>query len=129
MSLVDEILNFYFSLPKTFSPPNDVEVIFPFNYPETRRVMETFYRKYYNDTAPRTLLLGINLGRNGAGLTGVCFTDPILMEEKCGISNNPGKTQRAECHVHLRGGGSVRRAESVLRRFPFQYCSAVRTVA
>ena len=87
MSLADEILNFYFSLPKTFSPPNGVEVIFPFDNPETRRVMETFYRKYYNDTDLRTLLLGINPGRNGAGLTGVGFTDPILMEEKCGIPN------------------------------------------
>ncbi len=87
MSLADKILNFYFSLPKTFSPPNGVEVIFPFDDPETRRVMETFYWKYYNDARPRTLLLGINPGRNGAGLTGVGFTDPILMKEKCGISN------------------------------------------
>jgi len=87
MTLADEILNFYFSLPKTFSPPNGVEVIFPFDNPETRRVMETFYRKYYDDTRPRRLLLGINPGRHGAGLTGVGFTDPILMEEKCGIPN------------------------------------------
>jgi len=88
VSLADEILNFYFSLPKTFTLPNNVEVIFPFDNPETRRVMETFYRKYYSDIRPRTLLLGINPGRYGAGLTGVGFTDPILMEEKCGIANS-----------------------------------------
>lgn len=87
MSLADEILNFYFSLPQTFSPPNGIEVIFPFDNPETRRVMEIFYRKYYDNGAPRTLLFGINPGRNGAGLTGIGFTDPILIEEKCGIAN------------------------------------------
>jgi len=88
VSLADEILNFYFSLPKTFSPPNGVKVIFPFDNAETRRVMKTFYRKYYSDARPRTLLMGINPGRHGAGLTGVGFTDPILMEEKCGIANS-----------------------------------------
>jgi len=87
MTLAAYILDFYFSLPKNLTPPNGVEVIFPFDNPETRRVMEAFYRKYYDDTRPRRLLFGINPGRNGAGLTGVGFTDPILMEEKCGIPN------------------------------------------
>ena len=87
MKLSEQILDFYFSLPKTFSPPNGVEIIYPYDIPETRRVMETFYRKYYDDTRPRRLLFGINPGRHGAGLTGVGFTDPILMEEKCGIAN------------------------------------------
>ncbi len=87
MILSDAILDFYFSLPKHFDPPNGVKVIYPFDRPETRRVMETFYRKYYDDSRPRTLLFGINPGRNGAGLTGVGFTDPILMETVCGIPN------------------------------------------
>ncbi len=87
MKLSEQILDFYFSLPKNFSPPNGVEIIYPYDIPETRRVMETFYRKYYDDTRPRRLLFGINPGRHGAGLTGVGFTDPILMEEKCGIAN------------------------------------------
>ena len=87
MRLADRILDFYFSLPKDFDPPGGVEIIYPYDNPETRRVMEAFYRKYYDDTRPRTLLFGINPGRNGAGLTGVGFTDPILMETKCGIAN------------------------------------------
>ena len=88
MQLSNKILDFYFSLPKSFNPPNGVEIIYPYDHPETRRVMEVFYTKYYNDTRPRTLLFGINPGRHGAGLTGVGFTDPILMEEKCGIANS-----------------------------------------
>jgi len=88
MQLSDRILDFYFSLPKAFNPPNGVKIIYPYDNPETRRVMEAFYSKYYDDTRPRTLLFGINPGRYGAGLTGVGFTDPILIEEKCGIANS-----------------------------------------
>ncbi len=87
MQFSEQILDFYFSLQKDFDPPNGVEIIYPYDKPETRRVMEAFYGKYYSDTRPRTLLFGINPGRHGAGLTGVSFTDPILIEEKCGIAN------------------------------------------
>ena len=34
-----------------------------------------FYRQFYNDNNTRKLILGINPGRHGAGLTGVPFTD------------------------------------------------------
>ncbi len=88
MHLADRILAFYDALPRAFAPPEGVEVIFPFDRSETRRVMEAFYGKYYADTRSRTLLLGINPGRFGAGLTGVGFTDPVLMREKCGIEND-----------------------------------------
>jgi len=87
MLFAEQVLNFYFTLPHTFHPPRGVEVIFPFDTPETRRVMEVFYNKYYADTRKRTLIFGINPGRHGAGITGIGFTDPILLEEKCGIAN------------------------------------------
>ena len=87
MALSEEILDFYFHLPKEHQVPNGVEVIFPFDQAETRRVMETFYRKYYDDEDSRTLIFGINPGRHGAGITGIGFTDPILLEKKCGIPN------------------------------------------
>jgi hypothetical protein len=64
-----------------------VKVIFPFDHPETQRVMRLFFTKYYHDTRSRTLIFGINPGRHGAGITGIGFTDPILLEEKCGIAN------------------------------------------
>ena len=87
MSFATQVLDFYFSLPNSFTPPNGVETIFPFENPETRRVMELFFNKYYADDNPRTLIFGINPGRHGAGITGIGFTDPILLEEKCGIAN------------------------------------------
>jgi len=55
--------------------------------------MTGFYNKYYSDNRPRTLMLGINPGRFGAGLTGVPFTDPIRLEEVCGIKNSFAKKQ------------------------------------
>jgi len=45
-----------------------------------------FYVKYYSDNNPRKIILGINPGRHGAGLTGIPFTDTIRLTEKCGIA-------------------------------------------
>ncbi len=88
VTLAEQILAFYFSLPDTFSPPNGVKIIHPFRYEETKRVMRLFFERYYNDTNPRTLIFGINPGRHGAGVTGVGFSDPILLEERLGIENS-----------------------------------------
>lgn len=47
---------------------------------------EAFYRKFYGDNLRRGIILGINPGRFGAGLTGVPFTDPGRLANPCGIS-------------------------------------------
>ena len=91
--LAEEILEFYFSLPEPRDLPKGIEVIYPFENEETRRVMRLFYEKYYSDTNSRHILFGINPGRNGAGVTGVGFTDPVLMEEICHIPNSLEKTK------------------------------------
>lgn len=44
-----------------------------------------FYQKYYNDTQPRHLILGINPGRFGSGQTGISFTDPKRLQANCHI--------------------------------------------
>jgi hypothetical protein len=46
-----------------------------------------FYHKYYNDNYPRRIILGINPGRLGGGLTGIPFTDPVNLEKHCDIKN------------------------------------------
>jgi hypothetical protein len=48
-------------------------------------IAEKFYQKYYSDNKPRHLILGINPGRFGAGLTGIPFTDPKRLESECQI--------------------------------------------
>ena len=49
------------------------------------KVSSEFYRKFYSDNNQRRLILGINPGRFGAGLTGVPFTDPKRLRSACGI--------------------------------------------
>ncbi len=55
--------------------------------------MELFFTKYFSDSEVRVALFGINPGRFGAGVTGTPFTDPIRLEEVCGISNQFKKRQ------------------------------------
>ncbi len=57
-------------------------------YSDSKEILDlckAFYTKYYDDTNPRKLILGINPGRLGAGSTGIPFTDTKRLNEKCGI--------------------------------------------
>ena len=66
--------------------PPGFRIMNPFQEnPTALECSEAFYRKYYQDSHPRHLILGINPGRFGAGLTGVPFTDPKRLMEVCGI--------------------------------------------
>jgi hypothetical protein len=53
--------------------------------PEVVRIISEFYLKFYNDNKPRHLILGINPGRFGGGVTGIPFTDTKRLRNKCGI--------------------------------------------
>jgi len=59
--------------------PRGVEVLNPYTDPTVRAICQTFYHRYYADSGPRTLIMGINPGRFGGGVTGVPFTDPIAL--------------------------------------------------
>ena len=63
-------------------------MINPYTEPEVIRVVRLFCNKFYQGTSPRTLILGINPGRFGAGITGISFTDPVALEENCGMENS-----------------------------------------
>ena len=81
----------------------------PYRHQKTLRLCGSFYRHYFNDDNPRTLLLGINPGRFGAGLTGICFTDPIKLENDCGIANDLEKKPELSADfiyrmIHAYGG-------------------------
>jgi hypothetical protein len=52
----------------------------------------SFYKKYYNDSLHRHLILGINPGRFGGGVTGIPFTDTKRLVEKCCISYHGKET-------------------------------------
>ncbi|MEO1258045.1 MAG: uracil-DNA glycosylase family protein [Bacteroidota bacterium] len=79
----DQLLN---NLP---SLPPEVAWLLPYKeLPETAQLTKLFLNKYYNDENPRTLVLGINPGRFGAGITNVAFTDPLHLEQFCGIKSS-----------------------------------------
>lgn len=64
-----------------------VTIMNPYINQDTWATASRFYEKFYNDKEPRGYIFGINPGRFGAGMTGVPFTDPIRLAEKCGIPN------------------------------------------
>ncbi len=111
MTFGDEVKAFYKSLKIPTGLPKDVDALYPFGNPETWLVIEQFFQKFYNDSNPRILLMGINPGRFGAGLTGIGFTDPIRLEEECGIANNFQKKAELSSKfiydvIHAYGGPS-----------------------
>jgi hypothetical protein len=82
----DKIISFCFSLDFNGSLPDGISVMNPFrNNPRTMAVVSQFYRKFYTDNKERRLILGINPGRFGAGITGIPFTDTVRLREKCGL--------------------------------------------
>ncbi len=69
--------------------PDGISVMNPFRgkHADTiRDVTSRFYQKFYPDEQSRHLILGINPGRFGAGVTGVPFTDTKRMRDVCGIN-------------------------------------------
>jgi hypothetical protein len=71
--------------------PTNIRIMNPFREEENAlRISSEFYKKYYNDDNKRHLILGINPGRFGGGLTGVPFTDPKRLKSECHI-NYEGK--------------------------------------
>lgn len=90
--LLEHVLSFSLKGTKL---PKGIGVLDPFNGPnaeEVRRIVTLFHRKYYSDDRPRTLMLGINPGRLGAGSTGLSFTDTKRCESDLGIPVNGLRT-------------------------------------
>ncbi len=90
MNWSEHLVNFY----KDLKPPSlqgGMEWMHPHISPEVADVAGSFYNKFFNDRHPRLILLGINPGRFGAGVTGINFTAPRQLDE-VGISH-PFKNQ------------------------------------
>ncbi len=54
--------------------------------PAIMEVVKEFYKKFYDDNNSRYLILGINPGRHGAGVTGIPFSDTKRLAEFCGVN-------------------------------------------
>ena len=87
MHLSNQILAFLSQLQLTIKLPKGVSAMNPYRIPAAWKLCEQFYKKYYSDNERRALILGINPGRFGGGITGIPFTDPLTLEKECGIEN------------------------------------------
>ena len=82
----DNILSFFKNLELNIELPHDIEVMNPFLDAATMQVCKQFYQKYYSDNNLRRMIIGINPGRFGGGITGIPFTDPIRLKKECDMS-------------------------------------------
>jgi Domain of unknown function (DUF4918) len=83
----EQILDFLFTVKLPFAIPEGIEVLYPFDDDVVREVCTRFYKQFYHHRHQRRLLIGINPGRFGGGVTGIPFTDPIRLESKCHIAS------------------------------------------
>lgn len=91
MLLSDKLIKFYLNLQPPVKLPRGIELLFPQQSNEVQKITKLFFRKFYADKKPRRLLLGINPGRFGAGITGINFTAPKQLKDNCSI-RHPFKT-------------------------------------
>ena len=67
--------------------PQNYKLMNPFAQGIALDLSREFYNKFYSDQKHRTLILGINPGRHGAGLTGIPFTDSKHLENVLQINS------------------------------------------
>ncbi|MET0636589.1 MAG: uracil-DNA glycosylase family protein [Chitinophagaceae bacterium] len=88
MTFAQRAIRFHKNLTYTGGAlPPGIRIMNPFKEnPEALRVTSEFLEKYFDDNRKRHLILGINPGRFGAGLTGIGFTDPKRLVSECHIA-------------------------------------------
>jgi len=88
MTFADKVISFNKNLAYTGPAlPEGIRIMNPFKeFAQTMTIADAFYHKYYNDNDARHLILGINPGRFGGGITGIPFTDPKRLVSECHIA-------------------------------------------
>lgn len=73
----------------------------PYTDARIQAYVRKFLDNFFSDNRERTLILGINPGRFGSGITGVTFTDPVALADECGISNDlPRKRELSSIFIY-----------------------------
>lgn len=86
-TFADRVIRFNRNIRFTGTLPKGIRIMNPFReIPGAAATAAAFYHKYYGDNNKRHLVLGINPGRFGGGLTGIPFTDPKRLVDSCGIT-------------------------------------------
>lgn len=83
-TFAEKIISFNKEVAFKGSLPKGISIMNPFKEnPEALKISSQFYKKFYNDHHQRHIILGINPGRFGAGVTGVPFTDTKRLISEC----------------------------------------------
>lgn len=90
-TLAAQLIKFYSELVPP-EVPGGIHILHPHPNHEVMRVVSAFFARFYNDNKRRKLMLGINPGRFGAGITGVNFTGPRQLKENCNIDHPWGNS-------------------------------------
>ncbi len=87
MTFANKVIAFNRQLVFTDPLPAGIRMMNPFRENEqVEATITAFYKKFYNDNNKRHLILGINPGRFGGGVTGIPFTDTKRLTAECGIA-------------------------------------------
>lgn len=89
-TFAEKAIKYFTRLKAPVKLPAKIEITNPYKSKDAKRIVKEFFEKYFNDNIERIFIFGINPGRFGGGLTGISFTDPVALKEKCGINNNLG---------------------------------------
>lgn len=85
-TFADKIISFNKNIAFNGLLPKGISIMNPFKEnKEAMFISSKFYKKYYDDHSQRHIILGINPGRFGAGVTGVPFTDTKRLFNECGL--------------------------------------------
>ncbi|HVW95509.1 MAG TPA: uracil-DNA glycosylase family protein [Mucilaginibacter sp.] len=86
MNFGQKVIRFNKQLEFNGELPPGINIMNPFKENDTvNTIAEQFYTKYYSDGNKRHLILGINPGRFGGGVTGIPFTDSKRLKAVCDI--------------------------------------------
>lgn len=86
-SFADNLISFYKTLAPPKGLPNKIEILFPLKNKEVLDLVSVFLKTFYSGNLKRRMILGINPGRFGAGITGINFTAPKQLKENCKIDH------------------------------------------
>jgi hypothetical protein len=102
MTFAQKIIEFNKQLQYTGDTlPAGIRIMNPFKEnTQALLISDVFYHKYYDDNEKRYIILGINPGRFGGGITGIPFTDPKRLLTECNI-NYTGKATHEPSSVFI----------------------------
>src|SRR5699024_2737048 len=101
-TFADRAIQFHRKLNLSTPLPPKIASLNPYrDNPEIMQILRAFYAKFYADNHTRKLIVGINPGRLGAGVTGIPFTDTKRLQHDCGLTMNDSKETHEPSSVFI----------------------------